>query len=65
LEIQFVDDDGDSAVQMQEGGTHKAVFVNDTALLDCESGEELLYRPSPPAKNPVSELCQIQVVCLV
>jgi hypothetical protein len=61
LEIQFADEDGALAVQAETGGKHRAVFVNDTALLDCDSGEEVLYKPAL-GRHALSELCAIQVV---
>ena len=63
LEIQFSDSDGELAVQSETGGRHRAVFVNDCALLDVESGEELLYKPMH-GRRALSELCQMQVVQL-
>lgn len=63
LEVQFVAD-GEPAVHSEVGGSNRVVFLNDCTLLDASSGEELLYKPLRGERDPVGELCPLQVVVL-
>ena len=63
LELQFVDSDGEAGVHSEAGGPHRVVFLNDSCLLDVESGDELLYKPMR-GRHADAELCGCQVVVL-
>ncbi len=64
LEIQYADADGERAVHAEEGGAHRVVFLNDTVLLDLDSGEELPFRRARVQADAGAMLLGTQVVVL-
>ena len=64
LEIQYRDSEGERCVHAEEGGEHPVTFLNDTVLLDLDSGEELPFRRARFSADAGAMLLGTQIVTL-
>jgi len=64
LEIQYRDSEGERCVHAEEGGEHPVTFLNDTVLLDLDSGEELPFRRARFSADAGAMLLGTQIVSL-
>ena len=64
LEIQYTDADGEVVVHAEEGGPAQVVFLNDSVLLECASGQEVAYKRVRPNTDAGTSLLGTQVVVL-